>query len=142
MADEQPRDRPTHPWLLTVNDRRLLRAMGIRPDLRNDDELRPDAAWLRETMSGLERAGILRREQVVLTEWCNNEFAYIDQNLEFGARIARVRKWFDSSGYITFGRFGRYEYHNSDQCIARAMQVHQHIEAIARSGAPAPVKLD
>jgi len=105
-------------------------------------ELRPDAAWLREMMSGLERAGILRREQVVLTEWCNNEFAYIDQNLEFSARIERVRKWFDASGYITFGRFGRYEYHNSDQCIARAMQVHQHIQALGKSGAPVPLALD
>ena len=57
-------------------------------------------------------------------------------------RIARVRQWFDASGYITFGRFGRYEYHNSDQCIARAMQVHQHIQAISKSGAAAPLALD
>jgi len=75
-------------------------------------------------------------EHVVLTEWCNNEFAYIDQDLDFGARIGRVRAWFDNSGYITFGRFGRYEYHNSDQCIARAIEVHAHIAEIARTGAP------
>ena len=74
---------------------------------------------------------------VVLTEWCNNPFAYIDQDLAFAARIARVRAWFDTSGYITFGRFGRYEYHNSDQCIARAMQVRAHVQAIAATGAPA-----
>lgn len=100
-------------------------------------ELRPDAAWLRELIAALDRAGILHAEQVVLAEWCNNEFAYIDQDLEFAARIARVRQWWDTSGYITFGRFGRYEYHNSDQCIARAMQVHRHIQEIAASGAPA-----
>jgi protoporphyrinogen oxidase len=100
-------------------------------------ELRPDAAWMADLLSGLERAGILRRDQVVLAEWCNNTAAYIDQNLEFEARIGRVRQWFDQSGYITFGRFGRYEYHNSDQCIGRAMEVHQHIRAIAKSGEPA-----
>lgn len=100
-------------------------------------ELRPDAAWVRAVVAALGRAGILQPEHVVLSEFCNNEFAYIDQNHEFAARIARVRHWWDHSGYITFGRFGRYEYHNSDQCIERAMQVHQHIREIAASGAPA-----
>jgi protoporphyrinogen oxidase len=100
-------------------------------------ELCPDKQWLDALLQGLEHAGILRREQVVLTEWCNNEFAYIDQDLAFAERIARVRSWFDASGYITFGRFGRYEYHNSDQCIARAMEVHAHVREIAQTGAPA-----
>ncbi|MEI6128844.1 MAG: FAD-dependent oxidoreductase [Planctomycetota bacterium] len=100
-------------------------------------ELRPDAEWLRSVVDGLDRAGILRKEQVMLAEWCNNASAYIDQNLDFEARVGRVRNWFDHSGYITFGRFGRYEYHNSDQCIARAMEVHQHVRAIAASGDPA-----
>lgn len=100
-------------------------------------QLTPDKAWLDGVVKGLERAGILRKEQVVLTEWCDNAFAYIDQNLEFEARVGRVRSWFDQSGYITFGRFGRYEYHNSDQCVARAMEVHEHIREIARTGGPA-----
>ncbi|MBK8097037.1 MAG: FAD-dependent oxidoreductase [Planctomycetes bacterium] len=100
-------------------------------------ELRPDREWLQNVVAALDRAGILRRDQVVLTEWCNNDFAYIDQNLEFSSRVGRVRAWFDQSGYITFGRFGRYEYHNSDQCVGRAMEVHQHIRAIAASGGPA-----
>lgn len=100
-------------------------------------ELRTDGAWLRDVVAALDRAGILRRDQVVVAEACDNEYAYIDQDLEFAARIARVRAWFDQSGYVTFGRFGRYEYHNSDQCVGRAMQVHAHIREIARTGAPA-----
>ncbi len=104
-------------------------------------DLRPDAQWLRDVVAALDRAGILRREQVVLTEWCNNEYAYIDQDLEFARRVARVREWFDHSGYVTFGRFGRYEYHNSDQCVARAMQVHAHIRALAASGGRQPLQL-
>ena len=107
-----------------------------RGDLRADDR-----EWLQTVVDGLDRAGILRKEQVVLLEACNNEYAYIDQDLEFAARIARVRKWFDGSGYLTFGRFGRYEYHNSDQCVRRAMQVHQHIRELARSGDRAPLVL-
>ena len=56
-------------------------------------------------------------------------------------RVARVRKWFDESGYLTFGRFGRYEYHNSDQCVQRAKQVHAHIQAMAKTGDPATLEL-
>lgn len=104
-------------------------------------ELRPDAEWLRGVVGALDRAGILRQEQVVLTEWCNNEYAYIYQDLAFADRIARVRDWFDRSGYLTFGRFGRYEYHNSDQCIGRAMQVHEHIRTMATSGTQTPLHL-
>ena len=100
-------------------------------------EFKPDQAWIDNLIRGLETAGILTRGQVMLTDWADSKYAYIDQDLAFSERIQRVRQWFDSSGYITFGRFGRYEYHNSDQCIARAMEVHTHIREIAASGSPA-----
>jgi protoporphyrinogen oxidase len=104
-------------------------------------ELRPDRELMQLVVDGLAKAGILRPEQVVLLEACDNRFAYIDQDLAFRDRITRVRSWFDDSGYITFGRFGRYEYHNSDQCVARAMQVHEHIRTMAASGRVAPLRL-
>ena len=100
-----------------------------------------DKQWLQSVAKGLENAGILRLDQVVLLEACNNEFAYIDQDLAFAERVARVRRWFDESGYLTFGRFGRYEYHNSDQCVQRAKQVHAHIQAMAKTGDPATLEL-
>ena len=100
-------------------------------------DLRPSKEWVRDLCRSLGRVGLLDPERIVVTEHANSPYAYIDQNLEFAGRIARVRRWFDESGYITFGRFGRYEYHNSDQCISRAMEVHGHIRAIAQSGAPA-----
>ena len=99
--------------------------------------LHPTNEWVRDLIQKLGKAGILRPELVVTTHLTDNRFAYIDQDLEFDERIARVRQWFDASGYITFGRFGRYEYHNSDQCIARAMEVFSHIQQIAASGDPA-----
>ena len=100
-------------------------------------QFRPDQEWIDGLVKGLEHAGILKPGQVMLTDWANSKYAYIDQNLAFPERIARVRDWFDGSGYVTFGRFGRYEYHNSDQCISRAMEVHAHIRDIAGTGAPA-----
>ncbi|MBI5852826.1 MAG: NAD(P)-binding protein [Planctomycetes bacterium] len=97
-------------------------------------ELKPDRNWALELCRGLDRAGVLAADRVVTLDWVNSEYAYIDQDLAFPARIARVREWFDASGYVTFGRFGRYEYHNSDQCIGRAMEVRKHVAELARSG--------
>ena len=100
-------------------------------------ELEPSRSWVDDLGRALGAAGVLDPSAITVTHWTNSEFAYIDQNAQFAARIARVRSWFDTSGHITFGRFGRYEYHNSDQCVARAMEVRDHIRVIAASGAPA-----
>lgn len=87
-----------------------------------------------QLLQGLEFAGILKRSDVVVTKHWHSEYAYIHQDLEFLDRIARVRNWFDNSGMLTLGRFGRYEYHNSDQCIGRAFQAVEQIEALAEKG--------
>ncbi len=100
-------------------------------------ELQPTPEWIAALGKSLGQAGLFDASRVVVTDWAASEFAYIDQDLAFEERVGRVRKWFDSSGYITFGRFGRYEYHNSDQCIARAMEVHRHVQDIAATGDPA-----
>lgn len=108
--------------------------VSFMAEVTHRGELRPDAEWMRSLATHLGKAGIFDPSQIVTSHFTNNEYAYIDQDLAFAARIARVRAWFDNSGYITFGRFGRYEYHNSDQCIARAKEVWQHIREIANSG--------
>jgi protoporphyrinogen oxidase len=100
-------------------------------------ELAPDRPWARGLAEHLGRLGLYDPRAVTTIDWTDNRFAYIDQDMEFPARIARVRAWLDSSGYVSFGRFGRYEYHNSDQCIARAMEVHAHVREIAAAGTPA-----
>ena len=110
---------------------------SLMAEVTHRGDLVPTRAWAMDLCRALDGAGILDASQVVTLDWVDSRFAYIDQNLEFGARIGRVRDWFDQSGYVTFGRFGRYEYHNSDQCIGRAMEVRAHVAAIARSGEPA-----
>jgi protoporphyrinogen oxidase len=110
---------------------------SLMAEVTHRGELRPSLEWAKDLCRALGRAGILDPEQVVALDWVDTEFAYIDQDLRFEARIGRVREWFDTSGYVTFGRFGRYEYHNSDQCIGRAMVVRRHVREIAATGSPA-----
>jgi protoporphyrinogen oxidase len=100
-----------------------------------------DEAWIGDLSQGLENAGILKRSDLVTTHSFHSPYAYIDQDLAFPDRIKRVRDWFDSSGLFTVGRFGRYEYHNSDQCISRAMEVREQVRAMGRSGTFSPLQL-
>jgi protoporphyrinogen oxidase len=104
-------------------------------------ELRPTREWAKSVATQAGNAGLFDARAITLLDWSENEYAYISLDREFTARIARVRAWFDQSGYVTFGRFGRYEYHNSDQCVQRAMQVHRQIGEIARTGAPMQLAL-
>ena len=110
---------------------------SLMAEVTHRGELRPSREWVAGLVRQLGTAGVLDPRAVVHTDWSEVEYAYIDYDHQFDARIARVRSWFDTSGFVTFGRFGRYDYHNSDQCIARAMEVHAHVREIGKSGAPA-----
>src|SRR5262249_29585891 len=114
---------------------------SLMAEVTHRGDLKPNREWVAALVRQLDAAGVVDARTVVHTDWSEVEFAYIDYDHEFDRRIARVRGWFDGSGYVTFGRFGRYDYHNSDQCIERAMLVRDHVAEIARTGAPARPKL-
>ncbi len=97
--------------------------------------------WLGDLCRALETCGLFRREDVVVLHPFHSRYAYIDQNLAFPDRIARLRAWFDRSGLLSIGRFGRYEYHNSDQCVQRAFQARAHIARLAETGDDLPLSL-
>jgi protoporphyrinogen oxidase len=99
-------------------------------------------AWLDEVEKALVDAGVFRHGRRVVRTFHVSRYAYIDQDLEFARRIAAVRAWFDASGLITFGRFGRYEYHNSDMCVFRAFQARDIVRAAAASGDAPRVAFD
>jgi protoporphyrinogen oxidase len=105
------------------------------------ESLKPNQEWLDRLVSSLQDCKLLKKSDVVSVKPFMSQYAYVDQNLAFPSRIARVRDWMDKSGVLTVGRFGRYEYHNSDQCIERAFQVHKHIQEFAKTGKKTPLSL-
>ena len=65
-------------------------------------------------------AGLLRREEVLLTDRSEIRHAYVVFDHAYAARRKAIFDWMDSVGLVPLGRFGRFEYDNSDQCVARA----------------------
>ena len=80
----------------------------------------PGAELERETIDGLVTAGILRRDEVLFTDRTQIRHAYVVFDQRYAARRAAIFEWMDKVGLITLGRFGRFEYDNSDQCVIRA----------------------
>lgn len=83
----------------------------------------PPEAVTREVVLGLERCGILKQEDVAFARTYDNRYAYLlyEQGLE--ERLGAVRGWLDGIGLPVIGRFGNYNYYNSDRCIRAAMDL-------------------
>jgi protoporphyrinogen oxidase len=65
-------------------------------------------------------AGLLRREEVLFTDRTTTRHAYVVFDHEYDARRAASLSWLESADLIPLGRFGRFEYDNSDQCVIKA----------------------
>jgi protoporphyrinogen oxidase len=87
-----------------------------------------------EVLSGLERAGLLRRGEVLFTDRSTTRHAYIVFDHEHYARRSAALGWLEEQGWITLGRFGRFEYDNSDQCVVKARELSRKLLERASTG--------
>jgi protoporphyrinogen oxidase len=76
-----------------------------------------------DVVAGLERCGILKREDVAFTRTYDNKYAYILYEHGLEERLEALRGWLDSIGLPVVGRFGNYNYYNSDRVIRAAMDL-------------------
>ena len=73
-----------------------------------------------EVIDGMARAGLLRKEEVLFHDRTDTRWAYIVYDHGFEAKKAAALASAADWGMDLLGRFGRYEYHNSDQCVIQA----------------------
>jgi protoporphyrinogen oxidase len=80
----------------------------------------PGSELEREAVAGVEAAGLLRREEVLFVDRSVCRYAYIVYDHQLAARRAAALEWCRTNGITPLGRFGRYDYFNSDQCVGAA----------------------
>lgn len=80
----------------------------------------PGSELEEQVVDGLAAAGLLRRDEVLLTDRSEIRHAYVVFDHAYAARREAIFAWMDSVGLVPLGRFGRFEYDNSDQCVIRA----------------------
>jgi len=94
----------------------------------------PGQSLERETLAGLEAAGLLSRSEVLFTDRAQVPHAYVVFDHDYGIRRQAIFDWMAGVDLIPLGRFGRYEYDNSDLCVAKAQTLGGELLARAKVG--------
>ncbi|MFO1009155.1 MAG: FAD-dependent oxidoreductase [Planctomycetota bacterium] len=76
-----------------------------------------------QTIDGLVRAGLLRRDEVLFTDRSEVRQAYVVFDHAYHDRRRVALGWLEDEDLIPLGRFGRFEYDNSDQCVIKAREL-------------------
>jgi protoporphyrinogen oxidase len=88
-------------------------------------------AFLDLIVNDLDRAGILRKEDVILRDTRRIEYAYPVYDRNYGRNVETIRQYFASLGIDQLGRFAEFDYINSDECIHRALRMAERLNATA-----------
>ena len=83
----------------------------------------PGAELERDIVDGLARSGLIRRDEVLFHDRTTTKQAYVVFDHGYAARRQAIFAWLDGIGLMTLGRFGRFEYDNSDQCVIKAREL-------------------
>jgi len=97
----------------------------------SDEKPLPKADALeRGTIEFLVRAGLLDSVRDVLwTDHVDVTYAYPVYTHDRAAIVRRIRDFLEPLGIFTLGRFGEWDYANSDQCIKRGMELAAELRA-------------
>ena len=80
-----------------------------------------------EVLAGLIQAGLMTRDELLFTDRSTVRHAYVVFDHDYHRRRDAALCWMDSVGLIPLGRFGRFEYDNSDQCVVKARELAAHL---------------
>ena len=96
---------------------------SLLAEVTYDGDLHVDQRYVDEVVDGIHRSGLVDKKKVVTTAFHKNRYAYIVFDHDFRKNLAASTEFLDGIGLHTIGRFGRYEYLNSDQCMRRAIDL-------------------
>lgn len=88
-----------------------------------------------ELVDGLANTGLIRRDEVLFDDRAQVGQAYVVFDHGYAARRGVALDWFEAQGIVQLGRFGRFEYDNSDQCVIKSRELAARLLARARVGA-------
>jgi protoporphyrinogen oxidase len=95
----------------------------------------PGSELEREMVAGLVHAGLLRKDEVLFHDRSQVRHAYVVFDHRYHARRKSIFAWMEKADIIPLGRFGRFEYDNSDQCVIKARDLAARLLQRVSSGA-------
>ncbi len=97
----------------------------------------PDGELERQVVEGMAHAGLLSKDEVLFTDHVAVRHAYVVFDAQYHARRDAIFSWMESQDLIPLGRFGRFEYDNSDLCVKKARELATRMLDEAQRGARA-----
>lgn len=76
-----------------------------------------------QVVAGLVQAGLMRRSEVMFTDSTFSRHAYVVFDHLYHQRRELALGWLRENGITPLGRFGRFEYDNSDMCVIKAREL-------------------
>jgi protoporphyrinogen oxidase len=76
---------------------------------------------IEKCLEGLEKLQIVSRGQLVDAEVRTFEYAYVIYDIEHRSNVDKIINWANSMGIQCHGRFGKFEYQNSDAVVGDSM---------------------
>lgn len=80
-----------------------------------------------EVVAGLVHAGLMKRDELMFTHRSQVNHAYVVFDHGFDEKRATSLEWLSSNGIEPLGRFGRFDYDNSDQCVIKARELSKRL---------------
>ena len=87
-----------------------------------------------EVLAGVAAAGLMDRSEVLFTDRTACKYAYIVYDHDLEARREVANAWCERNGLHPLGRFGHYDYFNSDQCSIAARELAEKLAQRATTG--------
>ncbi|MDA1263796.1 MAG: FAD-dependent oxidoreductase [Planctomycetota bacterium] len=80
----------------------------------------PGGSMEQDVLAGFKNAGLLEEREVLFTDRSTVSHAYVVFDHDYDRRRNAALGWLEAQGITPLGRFGRYEYDNSDQCVIKS----------------------
>lgn len=107
---------------------------SLQAEVTHDGPLQVDDAFLSDMKGALGAQDLLDPDDVTPLSWHANEWAYILYDKDFTRKRRLAIDGAEAMGVVPLGRFGRFDYFNSDQCVVAAKKTVERILARANAG--------
>lgn len=87
-----------------------------------------------EVIDGMVHAGLMTRDELLFSHRSQVQHAYVVFDHDFDEKRATSLAWLREVGIEPLGRFGRFDYDNSDQCVIKARELAAELLERARVG--------
>ncbi len=94
----------------------------------------PGAELEDEVVDGMLHAGLMTRDELMFTHRSQVKHAYVVFDHGFEEKRATSLAWLRGAGIEPLGRFGRFDYDNSDQCVIKARELAAELLERAKLG--------